>query len=210
MTRMRVGVGSLAFLALIALTASPHTQAAQSGAVALQGTIRSDQEGAMGGVLVSATKAGSTITTTVVTDEQGHYAFPAGRLTPGKYDLAIRAVGYEVDGFPSTEVAAGKANTADLKLRKTSKLYTQLTDAEWMMSAPGTDKERSFLENCDGCHSLQRIFQSTHNADEFQQVFARMATYSPGSVPSHPQPTVGGAQRGFGTPAQLQPFADWM
>ncbi len=150
----------------------------------------------MGGVLVSAIKAGSTITTTVVTDVQGHYTFPASRLAPGKYDLAIRAVGYEtVDMFPSAAVDAGKANTADLKLHKTTKLYTQLTDAEWMMSAPGTEDQRQFLANCDGCHSVQRIFQSTHTPDEFQAIYLRMAGYSPGSVPSHPQPTVGGVQR---------------
>src|SRR5258708_2373090 len=37
-----------------------------------------------------------------------------------------------------------------------------------------------------------------------------MANYSPGSVPSHPQPTVGGAQRGYGTPEQTKPMADWL
>jgi len=206
---MRVGLGSFAVLLLLGLTA-PHASAGASGSVALQGTIRSDQEGAMGGVLVSATKSGSTITTTVVTDEQGHYAFPASRLTPGKYDLAIRAVGYELDGFPNATVAPGKPSTADLNLRKTKQLFTQLTDAEWMISAPGTPQQQQFLSNCDGCHSLQRIFQSTHNADEWQQVYKRMSSYSPGSVPSHPQPTVGGSQRGFGTPAQLQPIAEWM
>ncbi|HEY3917286.1 MAG TPA: carboxypeptidase regulatory-like domain-containing protein [Stellaceae bacterium] len=210
MLRLRFGVGFVAILLLMALAAPWAALAADSGPAALHGTISSAEEGAMGGVLVSATKTGSSITTTVVTDEQGHYAFPAARLSPGKYDLAIRAVGYELDGFPSAEVAAGKANTADLKLRKTTRLYTQLTDAEWIISAPGTDKERQFLSNCDGCHSLQRIFQSTHNADDFQAIFLRMAGYSPGSVPSHPQPTVGGVQRPFGTPAQLQPYADWI
>ena len=210
MNKMRVGLGSLAFLFLLASTAPPPASAAESGAVALQGTIRSDAEGAMGGVLVSATKAGSTITTTVVSDDQGRYAFPASRLAPGKYDLAIRAVGYEIDGFPNATVAVGKPSVADLKLRKAKQLYTQLTDAEWMISAPGTPQQQQFLSNCDGCHSLQRIFQSTHTADEWQKIYARMSSYSPGSVPSHPQPTVGGVQRGFGTPAQLQPFADWM
>src|SRR6185437_15161711 len=128
----------------------------------------------------------------------------------GKYDLAIRAVGYEVDGFPSAQVATGQPSSADLRLHKARQLYTQLTDAEWMLSAPGTEKQQQFLSNCDGCHSLQRIFQSTHTADEWQKVYARMSSYSPGSVPAHPQPTVGGSQRGFGTPAQLQPIAEWM
>src|SRR5690242_19023552 len=125
MTRMLVGLGSFAFLLLLDSTVPPAF-AADTRPVALQGTIRSDQEGAMGGVLVSATKAGSTITTTVVSDEQGHYAFPAARLAPGKYDLAIRAVGYEVDGSPNATVVAGKPSNADLKLRKAKQLFTQL------------------------------------------------------------------------------------
>lgn len=209
MPSTRVMVGFLASLFFI--TFALPVMAADNGAAALQGTVSSAEEGAMGGVLVSATKNGSTITTTVVTDPQGHYAFPASRLTPGTYDLAIRAVGYELDGhFASADIAAGKAATADLKLDKVDKLYPQLTDAEWMMSAPGTEQQRQFLANCDGCHSLERIFLSQHTPDEFQAIYLRMAGYSPGSVPSHPQPTVGGVQRPFGTPAQLQPYADWM
>ena len=209
MPRTRVG---LVFVALLfaALLVPPHARAGDAGPAVLQGTVSSAEEGAMGGVLVSVTRQGSTITTTVVTDEHGRYAFPAARLSPGKYDVAIRAVGYELDGFRSAEVAAGKASTADLKLRKARQLYTQLTDAEWMISAPGTPQQQQFLSNCDGCHSLQRIFQSTHDPEEWQKVYARMASYSPGSVPAHPQPTVGGSQRGFGAAAQLQPFADWM
>ena len=51
----------------------------------------------MEGVLVSAKKAGSTITITVVSDAQGRYSFPAGKLEPGQYALRIRAVGYDLD-----------------------------------------------------------------------------------------------------------------
>ena len=204
---------ALGFCAVIAITVSPiylHFAAAQSQATALQGQVSSAEEGAMEGVLVSATKSGSTVTVTVVSDDKGHYSFPATRLSPGRYDLAIRAVGYEIDGFPSAQVSAGQPASADLKLHKTKRLFEQLTNAEWMASAPGTDQQRQFLSNCVGCHTVQRIFQSTHDANEWQQVFARMATYSPGSVPSHPQPTVGGAQRGFGTPEQTKPYADWL
>src|SRR5580693_8824711 len=66
--------------------------------LALTGQVSSAEEGAMEGVLVSAQKDGSTIRTTVVTDAQGRYAFPAARLEPGAYRISIRAVGYELDG----------------------------------------------------------------------------------------------------------------
>src|SRR4026208_1029740 len=48
---------------------------------ALTGLVTAD-EGPLEGVLVSAKKNGSTITTTVVTDQSGRYRFPPARLAP--------------------------------------------------------------------------------------------------------------------------------
>ena len=58
----------------------------------------------MEGVLVSAKRDGSTITTTVVSDVQGRYNFPRSKLESGRYSLRIRAVGYEWEGSQSVEV----------------------------------------------------------------------------------------------------------
>src|SRR5437879_5025609 len=71
-----------------------HAQAKPS--VALEGQVTSAEEGPMEGVLVSAKKADSTITVTVVSDQQGRYRFPEARLAPGRYALRIRAVGYDL------------------------------------------------------------------------------------------------------------------
>ena len=49
----------------------------------------------MEGVLVTARRAGSPISITVVSDEHGHFAFPPGRLAAGEYALTTRATGYE-------------------------------------------------------------------------------------------------------------------
>src|SRR4029078_8564342 len=65
---------------------------------------------------------------------------------------------------------------------------------------PGQDKKREFLTMCVGCHTLQRVMTSTHSPAEFEQVFLRMARYSPGSTPTHPQPLLRG-QRGDRPPA---------
>ena len=66
----------------------------------------------MEGVLVSAQKDGSTIRITVVTDAQGRYAFPAAKLEPGSYQIAIRAVGYELDGGATAAVEASSSAVA--------------------------------------------------------------------------------------------------
>ena len=112
---------------------------------ALTGLVSSSEEGAMEGVLVSAKKEGSTITTTVVTDERGRYSFPAARVEPGKYTITIRAIGYRLEGPKAVEVPAGSTGTADLKLGKVKSLVPQLSSGEWLLSLPGADKQKAFL-----------------------------------------------------------------
>ena len=152
----------------------------------------------MEGVVVTAKKDGSSIAVSVVSDKAGHYAFPAGRLEPGHYTLKIRAVGYDLESGGSADVKAGSAATADLKLAPTKNLALQLTNAEWLASAPGTDEQKKFVLSCNSCHSYQRIVNSTHTPDEFMQVFDRMAGYYPGSTPLQPQRLIGTARRNLG------------
>jgi streptogramin lyase len=190
--------------------ASRPINAADSPGIALMGQVSSEKEGLMEGVLVGARKDGSTITVTVVSDDKGRYSFPSSKLGPGHYSLRIRGVGYELDGPKTADVAPGTATTADIKLRPTRNLAAQLSNAEWMASMPGTDAQKKFLLNCTGCHTLERVVRSAHNADEFVQVIQRMGLYSPGSTPTHPQPLVGGVQRDPGRGGNLQAAAEWL
>ena len=48
-----------------------------AAAASLSGQVSSAKEGAMEGVLVSAKRDGSTVTTTVVSDASGRFSFPA-------------------------------------------------------------------------------------------------------------------------------------
>ncbi len=152
----------------------------------LSGQVTSPQ-GALDGVLVTAKKAGSTIAYTVPTDDKGHYSFPSAKIEPGDYKLTIRAAGYDLDGPGHATVASGKDTTADLKLKTTKNLASQLTNAEWMSSMPGTEEQKSFLLNCVGCHTLERVVRSTHDVNEWMQVIYRMMNYAQVSQPIKPQ-----------------------
>lgn len=154
---------------------------------ALTGVVTSAEEGPMEGVLVNAHKAGSTITTTVVTDSAGRFRFPANRLEPGMYTLHVRAIGYEADDPGTLQIGASGAVTANLKLHATPHLQDQLSNAEWMMSVPGTDDQKRSLLNCVQCHTLQRILQSRHDEEQFRQVLTRMGGYTNAAFPLHPQ-----------------------
>jgi len=162
----------------------------------MTGQVTSAEEGKMEGVVVSAKKDGSSITISVVSDADGRFAFPAARLEPGKYTLKARAAGYELDGARTAEVTAGSEAKSEIKLRKLKNLAGHLTNAEWLVSMPGTDEQKKFLLNCNGCHTLERILKSSYDADAFQnEIFVRMSGYYPGSTPLKPQRLGGDARR---------------
>src|SRR5262249_27208417 len=173
----------------------------------LSGQVTSAEEGQMEGVLVSAKKDGSTVTTTVVSNDKGQYSFPAGRLEPGKYTITIRAIGYTLTGPTNVDVT-----TADLKLGKVRNIAPQLSNGEWLLSTPGSDDfKKGFLLDCQGCHTLQRVFTALHDPEEWKQVFTRMGRYAPETTPTHPQLIVTGGLRSERPRARadtIQPAAD--
>src|SRR6266550_1813334 len=201
------------FMSLAASTAVMLLPAATQpvladGAAALTGQVSSEADGAMEGVVVTARKAGAKLSISVVTDAQGRYSFPADRLEPGQYALTIRAIGYDLTGKASADVAAEKIATVDLKLAKTKKIAAQLSNAEWMASIPGTEEQKSFLLNCVGCHTLERVVRSSHDPDSWTQVIHRMLGYAAVSQPIKPQ-RLNDPERA-GTPEQYRRAADYL
>ena len=105
-----------------------------------------------------------------------------------------------------------RSTTADLRLMKTDNIAPQLTSAEWMLSMPGPDSQKAFLQDCQGCHSLTRIVTSAHTVDSFKDVVPRMGTYSPGSLPHRPQKLLPGprGQRGIADPTRVQQVSEYL
>ena len=213
---MRMTVRMLALAAgLVAAALTPATPAMAQGAMAqaataLSGKVSSASEGPMEGVVVSARRDGSTITVSVVSDDKGHFSFPASRLDPGHYALGIRATGYDLDGPKEATVAAGQDVALDVRLVPTRNLSAQMTNAEWLMSMPGTDDQKRLVLDCNSCHTLERIVRSTHDAEEFKQLFLRMAGYYPGSTPLKPQRLVGDAARRLISAEDAPKAAAWL
>lgn len=176
-----VGIFAIALVVLLAATLIAADESSLSGVVS------SEEEGAMEGVLVSAKRAGSTITVTVVSDAQGRYSFPKNRLAPGSHTVRIRAIGYELASSSTVDVAARGDARLDLKLRKVADVADQLSNGEWFMSMPGSDEQKHALLNCTQCHTLAPVVRSRHTAEQFTAVLGRMARYSQGSTLRRPQ-----------------------
>lgn len=179
MTRACGTVAAIAFLLGCSFAGPARAQA-------LTGTVRSAAEGAMAGVLVSAQKAGSPITVTVVTDDHGRFRFPDGRLAPGQYALRIRAIGYDLAGPQTVTLGTVSAEVA-IALQPTADLAAQLTNTEWLTSTPGTPQQKRPLMECMSCHTLERIVRSRFTAAQFVPVLTRMAQYANNTIQAKPQ-----------------------
>ena len=181
---------------LVAADRADRVAAQATPQAAIAGHVTSAEEGAMEGVLVSVKKTGSTIATTVATDRQGRYRFPASRLEPGSYAVRIRATGWDLDRASTVDVGGGKTATLDLKLQKARDLASQLTNAEWFASFPGTDAQKASIRGCTHCHTLERIARTKYTADQMVAVIERMSTYPQLSFPMKiqklPAPRIGG------------------
>src|SRR5438094_8315263 len=82
---------------------------AQAADQLLSGAITSASGEKLGGVTVSARLEGSTITTSVYTDESGAYYFPP--LAAGKYKVWAQAIGFETT---TSDVDLSSAKTMKL------------------------------------------------------------------------------------------------
>ena len=138
----------------------PHGYLLAKSPVALYGVVRSQAEGAMEGVVVSAKRQQSTITVSVVSNCQGEYQFPQSRLPAGAHELSIRAVGYELS-VPTVVSLAGQSPVVDnLTLNTVQDISSQLTNAEWMASMQGSHREKRSLLTCVTCLTLERFSRS--------------------------------------------------
>jgi virginiamycin B lyase len=177
---------SVGLLAL--LVGGSHPALAQNhGPAALAGTVSSSEEGKMEGVVVSAKRPASTMMVSVSTNAQGQYSFPQNRLAPGAYDITIRAIGYTLKPTMATIQSSGPAEL-DLTLAKAAPddLALQMSNSEWIQSAPGTPGQKMALERCFDCHGLQRPIFSRKNAAEMAFTLERMTAHSANASPNFP------------------------
>jgi virginiamycin B lyase len=205
-TRVAFAIAALTVLAS-ALPRPTGVVIAQGGGPALAGEVQSSPEGRMEGVLVSARRAGSNKTVTVVTDAKGAYAFPRERLEPGKYDVTIRAIGYVLAARTAVDITPTTSVKANLTLRPSNilELAHQMTDPEWLASYPLDDQTKfNTFRDCSRCHTMLRASMSTYNADQLAWVMKRMV-YSAGSSPMTFQLPQGPQSRTWGRTDWGQP-----
>src|SRR6195256_5261302 len=145
----------LASVASLVLAAA-LTPTAASADQLLTGSITGPTGQKMEGVQISAKKEGSTITTSVYTDLNGEYFFPA--LPDGKYRVWAQALGFQTN---KGEVDLTATKHQDFKLAAIADPEERIRQlpSEMLAAALPEDTEadanikRVFHNQCTGCHT---------------------------------------------------------
>src|SRR4030088_2264093 len=160
MTNVRSILLASAASLVIAGLATPTMAADQ----VLNGAVSSPAGEKLGGVTVSAKQDGSTITTSVYTDDSGNYYFPP--LPAGKYRVWAQALTYGT-AEAQVELATNKAQDFTLSPLKD---YVRQLPGDLIMAALPEDTEhdkkmkRLVRNNCTSCHTPSYTLQ--HKFDE--------------------------------------------
>ena len=132
----------------------------------------------MGGVTVSAKAEGSTITTSVYTDEAGGYYFPP--LPDGKYKVWAQAITFQT--------ANGAVSTSTRRPSRISCLQPMTNQEDWIRQLPGDEflaalpgdtpddfrMKTQVRKNCTGCHSASYPLQHRFDAEGWSKVLDLM------------------------------------
>lgn len=145
-------------------------------APAITGTIRTSDGHAMEGVTVSAAAVGGTITTSVYSDDQGRFYFPA--LLGGKYRVWAQAVGYQANRTQLDLVPMRPAHQ-NFTLKAIENFERQLTSPEWLSSLPDENSEDRrmkmiFVHSCTTCHSAAFALQNKFDEAGWKAILALM------------------------------------
>jgi streptogramin lyase len=154
----------------------------------LTGSTRAAAGGALEGVAVSARAVNGTITTSVYSDEQGNYYFPA--LPGGKYRVWAQAVGFEADRAETT-LSPARETRQDFTLKPAKDFTNQLASFEYIAAlpedTPANRRMRAIFNNtCVSCHNANFVLQNRFDEAGWKAILTTMETLS---VVGRPVPT---------------------
>ena len=167
-------------VAASSVTQAPARRSLRGGA---HGVVRMANGEGLEGIMVQLVSTKTAIRTTVYTNVDGRYEFPA--LEAGAYTLRIaRPLDFKpyvrekvrIDGATRLDEIVLARVTDKEVLPPTREILAQLTGAEWMLNLPGTGEEkRTFSLACGfGCHSYQQIFRARYDEAGWRNIVQRM------------------------------------
>ncbi len=173
--------GWFRFAALVAAVVCAGFQSASAASLpgtGLQGKVKSADGKPLEGVAVSARAQGKTFTTSVYTDRDGDYYFPA--LSDGQYQVWAQAVGFQMVRSDQG-VSSGKKIAQNFTLKPMQDFH-QLSGTEWANSLPDdTPEDRRMRDivhnNCSSCHLTGYVLTKRFDSAGWGIVLNAMLNY---------------------------------
>jgi len=156
---------------------------AQAADQLLAGAITSASGQKLEGVTVSAKRDGTTVTTSVYTDQDGNYYFPP--LAEGKYQVWAQALGFET-AKGSVDLTATRKHNVALKPMTDREAMIRQLPSELLVAALPEDTEddarikKIFTNNCTACHSPGYALQFRFDEADWNKIIDMMKVV-PGS-----------------------------
>jgi len=179
----RASIATIAILGL-ALAGALAPAAADSSRLAggPKGVVKSTKGELLEGVMVQLIAAKNAVRTTVYSDADGRYEFPA--LDAGAYTLRIARPrefqpyvreGLDIKGAAAlTDIVLDYVTDRDT-LPPLPGIAAQMTGSEWLLSLSGTGEQKRLLtNNCNWCHSYQQIFRNHYDEQGWTKIIYRM------------------------------------
>jgi streptogramin lyase/mono/diheme cytochrome c family protein len=164
---------------------------AQAADQLLSGAIASATGEKLGGVTVSARLDGSTITTSVYTDESGAYYFPP--MAAGKYSVWAQALGFETTKSQVDLSAAKKQNLTLTAMTDPEQRWRQLPGEAMVAALPEETADdarvkKVFTNQCTGCHSPGYVLQFRFDEPGWNKIISLMKMVAnTGVMPQNPK-----------------------
>jgi hypothetical protein len=155
----------------------------------LSGAITGANGQKLDGVTVSAKMVGGTITTSVYTDADGNYYFPA--MPGGQYKVWAQALGFE-RADANVDLSANKRQNIALKtITDPETRWRQLPGELVMTALPEENAEdvhmkQIFNNNCNGCHVPSYPLQFKFDAQGWSRVIDLMKVIGGGLPQDRP------------------------
>ncbi|MDB5865655.1 MAG: virginiamycin hydrolase Vgb [Betaproteobacteria bacterium] len=143
----------------------------------LSGAIASASGQKLEGVTVSAKLEGSTITTSVYTDNAGVYVFPP--LPAGSYRVWAQALGFELNKGTVDLGTARRQNFMLQEIADVERRFRQLPGEMMVAALPETTPQdahmkKIFMNNCTACHSTSYALQFRFDEAGWNKIIALM------------------------------------
>jgi virginiamycin B lyase len=164
---------------------------AQAADQILSGAIASATGEKLGGVTVSARLEGSTITTSVYTDESGAYYFPP--MAAGKYKVWAQALGFETAKGDVDLSAAKKQNLTLTAMTDPEQRWRQLPGEAMVAALPEETADdarikKVFTNQCTGCHAPGYVLQFRFDEPGWNKIISLMKMVAnTGVMPANPK-----------------------